>query len=279
MTQIGIRKTIPTLLFLVITARLDEAHKSQESENVPTSQEASPFDAEYLDRVWGGLSWKREHEMKTLNITLHLKIHPINPVAVLWEPATAIASYLEESCEENNNWVRGKKVLELGAGLGLPGLAAACLGGNVTVTDKPELLPWLQHGIDLNLKSIQNTSGEIRAEVLIWGDDEKIRSMPRQDLIIVSEAIYDISTVDDLISTMVRLSHDDTTIIVSQGVWIEGSTLEGAWTKFFHDSAEYFEFSPLPVEYDDSISFVGKVRKTSNTEEKISEISPGHTEL
>nr|XP_018902706.1 PREDICTED: protein-lysine methyltransferase METTL21C-like [Bemisia tabaci] len=201
MTQIGIRKTIPTLLFLVITARLDEAHKSQESENVPTSQEASPFDAEYLDRVWGGLSWKREHEMETLNITLHLKIHPINPTALLWEPATAIASYLEESCEENN-WVRGKKVLELGAGLGLPGLAAACLGGNVTVTDKPELLPWLQHGIDLNLKSIQNTSGEIRAEVLIWGDDEKIRSMPRQDLIIVSEAIYDISTVDDLISTI-----------------------------------------------------------------------------
>nr|XP_018917970.1 PREDICTED: protein N-lysine methyltransferase METTL21A-like [Bemisia tabaci] len=278
MTQTKMPRTILTLLFLVITARLDEAQKSQGCENVATSQEGlfdNPERLKILLKVF-----EKHIEMEKLNITLHFLENPIRPNVQISEAARVIAYYLEESCEENN-WVHGKKVLELGAGLGFPGIVAACLGGNVTVTDRPQIVPYLQRSIDLNIETIQKISGEIRVEVLSWGDDEKIRSMPKQDIILLSEAIYDDLTIDDLISTMVRLSHDDTKIIVSEGDWIEmeESELKEAWTKFFHDSSEYFEFSPLPIGNYDCFTFEGKVRKTSNTEEKTSESSPGHTEF
>jgi predicted nicotinamide N-methyase len=50
---------------------------------------------------------------------------------ILWPAATGLAEYLAE----NPELVRGKRVLELGAGLGLPSLVSAHLGGDVLATD------------------------------------------------------------------------------------------------------------------------------------------------
>ncbi|MDH7576610.1 MAG: class I SAM-dependent methyltransferase [Bacillota bacterium] len=50
--------------------------------------------------------------------------------AELWPAARGLAQYIWESVD-----FRGESVLELGAGLGLPGLVAALKGGKVTITD------------------------------------------------------------------------------------------------------------------------------------------------
>ena len=50
---------------------------------------------------------------------------------LLWEAAIGLARLLVQQ----PNWVRGKRVLELGAGVGLPGLVADSLGGAVWQTD------------------------------------------------------------------------------------------------------------------------------------------------
>ncbi|MDN5375488.1 MAG: methyltransferase-like protein 23 [Thermacetogenium sp.] len=56
--------------------------------------------------------------------------------AELWPAARGLARYIWERVD-----FQGGTVLELGAGLGLPGLVAACKGGRVTFTDyKPESL-------------------------------------------------------------------------------------------------------------------------------------------
>ncbi len=50
---------------------------------------------------------------------------------LLWESAIGLARFLDQQ----PRWVRGKRVLELGAGVGLPGLVAQQLGAEVWQTD------------------------------------------------------------------------------------------------------------------------------------------------
>ncbi len=56
--------------------------------------------------------------------------------AELWPASRGLAQYIWEQID-----FKGDKVLELGAGLGLPGLVAACKGARVTISDyQPEAL-------------------------------------------------------------------------------------------------------------------------------------------
>ncbi|HEU0014933.1 MAG TPA: 50S ribosomal protein L11 methyltransferase, partial [Longimicrobium sp.] len=54
---------------------------------------------------------------------------------VLWPAAIALAHEVAARADE----LRGRTVLELGAGTGLPGIVAASLGARVTQTDRQEL--------------------------------------------------------------------------------------------------------------------------------------------
>lgn len=60
----------------------------------------------------------------------------------LWSVAIVLINYLEK--ELGPECIRNKRVLELGAGLGAVGLALACAGADVTLTDIPDCLPMLE---------------------------------------------------------------------------------------------------------------------------------------
>lgn len=66
-------------------------------------------------------------------------------------------------------WLRGSRMLELGSGgTGLVGLAAACLGADVTATDLPTVLPQLETAIAANAGLVAAAGGSIRAAALDW---------------------------------------------------------------------------------------------------------------
>ena len=70
----------------------------------------------------------RELELESCNQTLTLYQQIIGDVScVVWDAAIVLAKYLDLTCRDNN-WLNGKKVLELGAGIGCVGMAAACFG-------------------------------------------------------------------------------------------------------------------------------------------------------
>jgi len=66
---------------------------------------------------------------------LHGSSHTFGTGALLWNAAVLLAAVTPEYIHP------GRKVLELGAGLGIPGMAAAFLGASVTLTDLPKCLP------------------------------------------------------------------------------------------------------------------------------------------
>ena len=69
---------------------------------------------------------------------------------LLWESSLALAQTLAS----NPELVRGRRVLELGAGAGLPGLVASTLGATVTQTDlSDDLLALAAHNAALNALS------------------------------------------------------------------------------------------------------------------------------
>jgi methyltransferase-like protein 23 len=95
---------------------------------------------------------------------------------VLWPAAIALANELAARA------VAGKRILELGAGTGLPGIVAASLGARVVQTDRQELV---LHVCKQNAERNGVTSIEHRtADWTAWGDTE------RYDLIIGSDILY-----------------------------------------------------------------------------------------
>eukprot|EP00434_Breviolum_minutum_P009125 symbB.v1.2.008038.t1/scaffold490.1/size198488/9 len=81
----------------------------------------------------------------------------------IWPSGFLLAKALAEGAVVFQHPWSSMKVLELGAGPGLPGLAAAKMGARVTLTDYDELVPLMERNIGHN-----NLEDRARAAALDW---------------------------------------------------------------------------------------------------------------
>ncbi|KAF8873886.1 putative methyltransferase-domain-containing protein [Infundibulicybe gibba] len=141
-----------------------------------------------------------EHEWDTIRINL-VGAHPLWGHH-LWNAARAFATYLDE----NSELYRGRTVLELGAGGGLPSLVAVKNGASkVVMTDYPDAE--LIANMELNVR--ENTPQSLRERVVvqgyIWGHPihRLIASNPSPafGLIILSDLVFNHSQHDALLKT------------------------------------------------------------------------------
>jgi predicted nicotinamide N-methyase len=128
----------------------------------------------------------------------------------VWDGSIALAKYLES----RSDLVENKIILELGAGTGLVGIAAAMLGARqVVVTDLEYSLVNLQRNILLNQQPDENSNNHllpIEANVLDWFHPEdfelwtdKIRnSIWTPDIILASDVVWVDSLVEPLVQTL-----------------------------------------------------------------------------
>ncbi|XP_010265640.1 PREDICTED: protein-lysine methyltransferase METTL21C [Nelumbo nucifera] len=160
---------------------------------------------------------QQHHYLSSIDSTVSIRQLPSEGLSFqLWPAATTLVSLLDRCKQPNNNPLfpiltslsdghQGRlRILELGSGTGLVGIAAAAiLGADVTITDLPHVLPNLQFNADANSSTFAVHCGTIKTASLRWGESADMESIGREfDLLFASDVVYHDHLFDPLLKTL-----------------------------------------------------------------------------
>eukprot|EP00924_Labyrinthula_sp_SR-Ha-C_P008660 maker-scaffold_37-snap-gene-2.8-mRNA-1 protein AED:0.28 eAED:0.28 QI:105/1/1/1/1/1/2/135/238 len=134
--------------------------------------------------------------------------------AVVWDDCVMLAKYLEFLREKDQQKFINKKVLELGAGTGLLGIVAGCLYDNestIFITDKADMCTLIEENISCN-KNAYNA--QVFNKVLDWKQPSEFE-IEKVDYILASGCIYHEEVIEDFISVIRNISHENTKIYLA----------------------------------------------------------------
>ncbi|KAI4334344.1 hypothetical protein L6164_019047 [Bauhinia variegata] len=163
----------------------------------------------------------------------------------VWDASLVFIKFLEKNCRKGRfspAKLRGKRVIELGAGCGVSGFGMALLGCDVLVTDQKEVLPLLKRNVERNISRVMQSNsgsdsfGSIEVSELQWGDENHIKALgPPFDYIIGTDVVYAEHLLEPLLQTIFALSGPRTTILL--GCEIRSTTVHEQmlrmWSKNF----------------------------------------------
>ncbi|XP_043554442.1 EEF1A lysine methyltransferase 3-like [Chiloscyllium plagiosum] len=136
------------------------------------------------------------------------RFHALSSSGVASTRGLALCRYFEK---KNINF-SGKKVIELGSGTGIVGILATLLGGDVTITDKPEVLKQIETNAQVNVPSACRHRLQIRP--LTWGEDHT--NFPADyDFVLGSDIVYSSVTYPALMETFRYFTSQGATIYLS----------------------------------------------------------------
>lgn len=140
-----------------------------------------------------------------------------------WADIWASAIGLGEFILSQNAFLQGKKVLEVGCGIGLPGITAAHCGATVCMTD------YLEDALQLaRLNWYANTNQPATFEIMDWREP---KSHLKADIVLASDVAYEERSFQPLIEAFPKLIHP------GGEIWI--SEPNRAWAKpFFANLAQ-----------------------------------------
>ncbi|KAL1172948.1 hypothetical protein V6Z11_A05G382400 [Gossypium hirsutum] len=192
----------------------------------------------------------------------------------VWDTSMVFAKFLKgKVCPSK---LKGKRVIELGAGCGVAGFGMALLGCDVVSTDQIEVVPLLRRNVECNtsrilqMNSCSDSFGSIKVAELDWGNEDRIKAVgPPFDYVIGT----DVHLVGPLLQTIIALSGPKTTIMLghdNRSTSIHEQMLL-TWKKFFevkivskakmdskyqHPSIQLFTMGlkPPPVTADNAVS-------------------------
>jgi predicted nicotinamide N-methyase len=172
-----------------------------------------------LDLTSGAIPLLQPKESAELPDDGEVEWAPLVPFwSVLWRSGVALAR------EVDGLDLEGRRVLELGCGLGAPSLAAARGGARVLATDAdPEALELLQWNARAN-------GIEVETEIVDWSEPEKLVSRGPFDLVLAADVLYERPSVANLLELLPRLAPE--ALIADPGRPASGAFLERAWERW-----------------------------------------------
>lgn len=125
---------------------------------------------------------------------------------ILWNTSRVLYKFILDTPTVKESF-SGKQVLELGAGLGILGLAIAELGAHVTCTERKASMGALKSSVRSREHLL--SKGSLRCLELTWGDVDHSElasdGETTYDYMIASELLYDEEVHEDLLQTMQQL--------------------------------------------------------------------------
>ena len=116
--------------------------------------------------------------------------------AELWASGVALARAVGESD------LKGARVVELGAGLGLPSLAAALQGADVLATD------WAEDAVELLRVNARRNNVELRAERVRWDQPAALLAGAPWDVVLGADLLYESRNAEQLLELLPLLAAD-----------------------------------------------------------------------
>jgi predicted nicotinamide N-methyase len=120
---------------------------------------------------------------------------PVAPYwSVLWRSGVALASELEGMP------LRGRRVVELGCGLGVPSIAAARAGAHVLATDAST------EALELVARNAEANQVHLETATFDWAEPGGLAERAPFDLVLASDVLYERASVALLLSLLPRLA-------------------------------------------------------------------------
>ncbi|KAL6222415.1 hypothetical protein ACLB2K_005807 [Fragaria x ananassa] len=152
-----------------------------------------------------------QHSLPSIDSTIVTRQLPSQGLSFqLWPAATTLLTLLDDHRRDPTASPLGLtllglksgrrlKILELGSGTGLVGIAAAAtLGACVTVTDLPHVTDNLRYNVELNAAVLGGSGGSVSVAALRWGE-----AIGREfDLVLASDVVYHDHLYEPLLKTL-----------------------------------------------------------------------------
>ncbi|RDX64517.1 Protein-lysine methyltransferase METTL21D, partial [Mucuna pruriens] len=153
----------------------------------------------------------QNYPLRSIQSTVAIRQLPSEGLSFqLWPAATTLVSLLDRYRADPPGSPLSaaldgrRRILELGSGTGIVGLvSAATLGGSVTLTDLPHVVPNLRFNADANAGVVGSTGGAVSVAPLRWGHVDDVEAIGREfDLILASDVVYHDHLYEPLLETL-----------------------------------------------------------------------------
>jgi predicted nicotinamide N-methyase len=123
--------------------------------------------------------------------------------AELWPSALALARAIARRP------LTGRRVIELGCGLGLPAIAAALAGGRVLATD------WSPDAVRATEENARRNGVELETAIVAWGAPEAIVERAPWRYVLASDVLYEQRNVDLLLALLPALVDETSEVLIA----------------------------------------------------------------
>ena len=131
------------------------------------------------------------------------------PAVGVWECGVVLAMFLEWREASGEAGLAGKRVLELGSGLGVAGLSAALLGASVVLTDLGDVVPRTAERVAAHASLVADAGGAATTRALDWREPGDVAALGDFDVVLAADAVYTEAALGPFVTTLDAVCQDE----------------------------------------------------------------------